>query len=72
MKIVPVLLADNFEEFLFRFRQAEAFADCVQVDLMGGVDYVCVGSRIFLDDDPGEKYNLFVKKLAEIEVKRPV
>jgi len=35
MKIVPALLADNFEEFLFRFRQAEAFADYVQVDLMG-------------------------------------
>ncbi|MFH0904993.1 MAG: hypothetical protein V1854_07425 [Methanobacteriota archaeon] len=216
MKIVPALLADNFEEFLFRFRQAEAFADYVQVDLMDGafvpsmsfpgkkindiqtvipfevhlmvkhpaaymtridnsklkkvifhfesevkhiefinqlrkrgikaglaikpeteidsfkeiaehvdtlmfltvdpccygnpfkhevmgkiekarkifrdklisadggvslenlhsffslgVDYVCVGSRIFLEDDPEEKYNLFIKKLAEFEIKRP-
>jgi ribulose-phosphate 3-epimerase len=28
-----------------------------------GVDYVCVGSRIFLDGDPGENYYLFLKEL---------
>jgi ribulose-phosphate 3-epimerase len=34
-----------------------------------GVDYVCVGSRIFLEGDPEEHYKLFKKKLTELEVK---
>ena len=34
-----------------------------------GVDYVCVGSRIFLNDNPGKSYNTFIKKLAELEIK---
>jgi ribulose-phosphate 3-epimerase len=34
-----------------------------------GVDYVCVGSRIFLKGNPEENYKLFKKKLAELEVK---
>ena len=34
-----------------------------------GVDYVCVGSRIFLNDNPGKSYNTFTKKLAELEIK---
>lgn len=32
-----------------------------------GVDYVCVGSRIFLHGRPEDNYNLFVKKLDELE-----
>lgn len=32
-----------------------------------GVDYVCVGSRIFLDGDAGENYRLFLEKLRELE-----
>lgn len=32
-----------------------------------GVNYVCVGSRIFLDGNPGENYEKFLKKLHEIE-----
>ncbi len=32
-----------------------------------GVDYVCVGSRIFLDGDAGENYRLFLEKLHELE-----
>jgi ribulose-phosphate 3-epimerase len=32
-----------------------------------GVDYVCVGSRIFLNFSPGENYNQFIKKIAELE-----
>ncbi|MEW6571588.1 MAG: ribulose-phosphate 3-epimerase [Nitrospirota bacterium] len=35
-----------------------------------GVDYVCVGSRIFLDDDPEENYKIFQKKLAELETRK--
>lgn len=36
MKIVPAILADNAEDFLMRLRQAEAFSDYVQIDLMDG------------------------------------
>ena len=32
-----------------------------------GVDYVCVGSRIFQKGDPGENYGLFVETLRELE-----
>jgi ribulose-phosphate 3-epimerase len=32
-----------------------------------GVDYVCVGSRIFLRDSPDIHYRLFLKKLKELE-----
>ena len=32
-----------------------------------GVDYVCVGSRIFLDGDPKENYWRFIEKVKEIE-----
>ena len=37
MKIVPALLAEKFETFLARLRQAETFADYVQIDLMDGL-----------------------------------
>jgi len=33
-----------------------------------GVDSVCVGSRIFVQGDPGKNYAMFVKKLKELEV----
>jgi ribulose-phosphate 3-epimerase len=34
-----------------------------------GVDYVCVGSRIFMKGDPRENFRQFVKKVDEIERK---
>jgi len=36
MKIVPAILADNREDFFMRLRQAESFADYVQIDVMDG------------------------------------
>jgi len=36
MKIVPALLAEDFDEFLARLKQAESFTDYVQIDLMDG------------------------------------
>ena len=36
MKIVPAILADNVDDFLSRLRQAESFAEYVQIDLMDG------------------------------------
>jgi ribulose-phosphate 3-epimerase len=33
-----------------------------------GVDYVCVGSRIFLNDDPAKSYRTFINKIAEMEI----
>jgi ribulose-phosphate 3-epimerase len=35
--------------------------------LEAGLDYVCVGSRIFLKGNPGENYDMFVRELAELE-----
>ena len=32
-----------------------------------GLDYVCVGSRIFLNSSPEKSYNQFIKKIAELE-----
>ena len=37
MKIVPAILAENFEDFTARLRKAEAFTDYVQVDVMDGL-----------------------------------
>ncbi len=37
MKIIPALLAEEWETFVVRFRQAESFADYVQIDMMDGV-----------------------------------
>ncbi|HAM50619.1 MAG TPA: hypothetical protein DCP92_07965 [Nitrospiraceae bacterium] len=37
MKIVPSLLAENFDDFLVRLKQAESFADYVQIDIMDGM-----------------------------------
>lgn len=36
MKIVPAILAENFDDFVMRLRQAESFADYVQIDIMDG------------------------------------
>jgi ribulose-phosphate 3-epimerase len=36
VRIVPAILSENFEDFLFRLHQAESFAGYVQVDLMDG------------------------------------
>ena len=35
--------------------------------LDAGVDYVCIGSRIFLSGSPEKNYGLFMKTLAELE-----
>ena len=37
MKIVPAILAENFDDFKARLTQAESFADYVQIDIMDGV-----------------------------------
>lgn len=37
MEIVPALLAEEWDEFVARLRQAESFAEYVQVDLMDGI-----------------------------------
>jgi ribulose-phosphate 3-epimerase len=37
MKIVPALLAEKSEDLFLRMKQAEAFADYVQIDMMDGV-----------------------------------
>jgi len=50
MNIVPSVLADNFDDLLLRFRQAESFADYVQIDIMDGV---FVPTRSF----PAERIN---------------
>lgn len=37
MKIVPAILAKNLDDFYAMFRQAELFAEYVQIDIMDGV-----------------------------------
>lgn len=37
MKLVPAILAEDIDEFVGRLKQAESFADYVQIDLMDGV-----------------------------------
>jgi len=36
MKIIPAILAETWDDFLVRMRQAEVFTDYVQIDLMDG------------------------------------
>ena len=36
--------------------------------LEAGLDYVCVGSRIFLAENPKQNYEMFVRKMSELEV----
>jgi len=50
MKIIPAILAENFNDCLKMLKQAESFTDYVQIDLMDG-DFV--SSRSF----PGEEIN---------------
>ncbi len=44
MKIVPSVLAEKFDDFLVKMRQAETFSDYVQIDIMDGI---FVGSTSF-------------------------
>lgn len=37
MKIVPAILAEKFDDFVQRLREAESFAEYVQIDLMDGI-----------------------------------
>jgi len=37
MKVVPAILAENFDDFLLKLKQAESFAQYVQIDLMDGI-----------------------------------
>ena len=57
MKIVPSLLAQTFEDFVLRLRQAESFTDYVQVDMMDGI---FVNSKSF----PPERINAASTSLA--------
>lgn len=47
-----------------------ASLDNLKLFIEAGLDYVCVGSRIFLKGDPAQNYKLFTEKLAELEVYR--
>ena len=42
--------------------------DNLNLFLDAGVDYVCVGSRIFLHGDPADNYKHFMSKLNDLEV----
>lgn len=44
--------------------------DNLHLFLDAGVDYVCVGSRIFRGDDPGENYRSFVKRVEDLKESR--
>ncbi len=48
MKIVPAILAEKFDNFAARLKEAESFADYVQLDIMDGV---FVKSRSFPIED---------------------
>ncbi len=67
MKIVPAILAETKDEFLFLLRQAESFTDYVQIDLMDGF---FVPTRSF----PEEKINSVETSLSfefHLMVKHP-
>ena len=38
----------------------------LELFLQAGVDYACVGSRIFQGDNPGENYRQFLRRLEEL------
>lgn len=42
--------------------------DNLRLFVEAGLDYVCVGSRIFLKGNPEKNYELFLNKLRELEV----
>jgi len=67
MKIVPAILAETKDEFLFLLRQAESFTDYAQIDLMDGF---FVPTRSF----PEEKINSVETSLSfelHLMVKHP-
>jgi len=67
MKIVPAILSDNFNDFLLKIKQAETFADYVQIDLM---DAVFVPTTSF----PAAKLNDLTTKVSfelHLMVKHP-
>lgn len=41
--------------------------DNLKLFLDAGVDYVCIGSRIFLSGNPEKNYGVFMKTLAQLE-----
>jgi len=41
--------------------------DNLKLFLDAGVDYVCIGSRIFLSGNPEKNYEVFMKTLAQLE-----
>jgi ribulose-phosphate 3-epimerase len=63
---------EKIKEARFMFRNKTISADGgVSVENLGyfydlGIDYVCVGSRIFLNGNPEENYRKFIVKLAEL------
>ena len=63
---------DRIKETRFRFSKILIGADGgVSLDnlhlfINAGVDYVCVGSRIFIGNNPGENYRRFLRGLKEI------
>jgi ribulose-phosphate 3-epimerase len=63
---------DKIKETRFRFPNTIIGADGgVSLDNLNlfidaGVDYACVGSRIFLGDDPGNNYRQFLRRVKEI------
>ncbi len=68
MKIVPSILAERFDDFLLKLRQAEAFANFVQIDIMDGL---FVETMSF----PPEKINSVVTSLnyeVHLMVKDPL
>jgi ribulose-phosphate 3-epimerase len=60
MKVVPAILAEKYDEFAFRLRQAESFVDYIQIDLMDGAFVSSVSI-------PGETLNS-VKTFLQFEV----
>lgn len=68
----PAVL-EKIQETRSRFNDAVIAADGgvslsnLHLFLDAGVDYACVGSRIFHGDNPGEHYSQFLRRLEEIE-----
>ncbi|MCJ7482203.1 MAG: hypothetical protein MUO31_04485 [Thermodesulfovibrionales bacterium] len=68
----PAVL-EKIQETRSRFNNTVIAADGgvslsnLQLFLDAGVDYACVGSRIFHGDNPGENYSQFLRRLEEIE-----
>lgn len=67
MKIILTLLAENFDDFLLKLKQAESFTDYIQIDLMDGV---FVPTKNFPPDKINtikeENYKHFMNRLHEL------